>query len=365
MLLDLDDVLLSRILQHVARPLSLLLTCRRIQGVAYALHGGPLDSLARYGFPAADKCWPLPPLPAWPHVQHLFDYLERRLLDHDVAFVRRCCEVNSDLINVAVNLGAAGWRYSNAEGWPKRSGVLDVLVQAGDLEMFALLLRSCQVRALRADGWWGITAINQQTGTPYPYFRECLLHNLRHGCSLERSGCTACRRAPVWHRGWTLRALIREDDLELLQLYLAQRLPDRIGAPQPYTLLEDCLLQIWIGGARKIAACWAATGRAAALSRAARERLVRTVPIDALRLSVNNGVDLCSARFLRLALRRFDAVQSASVLINAYAEWPLSRQERQHLRHRIGQWTDQERALIKTSWLYSSSMVAGGLEVRS
>lgn len=53
----------------------------------------------------------------------------------------------------------------------------------------------------------------------YPNFGIIVKYCVEHDLHLERSGCTACRRRPTIHRGWTIKRICTNDDLDLFKIY--------------------------------------------------------------------------------------------------------------------------------------------------
>ena len=344
------ELVLDRLLRNVLGSSALLLTCRRLRDRAYALYDGPPDDLSGYTFYSqldVARVGAAQLTQALDKSRHLAAHFSERLAARDAAFVLRCVRKNPAFVRslthpLAVRPLSLVWAEQRVY-CVHDTGILHTLARDGDLELFALIVSNLQMPCLGADGELELAHAGRLDAPPLPhaFFRLLVQHNLRNGYHLERSGCTACRQRPLYHREWTLRRLLANDDLELLIEYLALRfplgrghmpLPDLV-LPTPegaYALREATLLRLYEHRAAAIAAYWRATGRTAQFSAVAIERWAARVDTATLCFAVRFGLDLFSVAILRRALRRGDA-ELALLLLERYA-YALTAQDVQHLQ---------------------------------
>lgn len=310
----------------VQSPITLSLVCRQFQQIIYSLYDGPPDNLDWLKYKKSNYAY------YWPSFttsacQSVFQCIQDRILQRDYAFLKRVFARNPFYAQLAIG------DFFAIEGieQPFRMPCLfSQLAKRKDLETFALLAQSVKVTC--SDGLFvARSVVDQQTGEDYTLFRILLLTAFQQGLPVERSGCTACRRVPGHHRGWTLRAIIAHDDLELLQLYLNQRL--RInGQEGGYVLYDSVIVTIWLTNPlpTKIAHFWFESGRTALLTYKQRFQIALNSTPAQLEFALQHGVDLHDVRLLRAVMKRKHPI----ALLNAY-DWNLSKQDRKHIYHKI------------------------------
>jgi hypothetical protein len=253
-----DDSILEKILsyalQNNAQPFELL-CCRRFRDLCYTVAPG-----LPFRFPSEVKIYNHRYIPGddWKIVNPDREYFVERLLADDVDFVRYA-------IKRSPQFALSGLHFPI--GPHKARFMLLALIELKQAEMVQLLTGSLKIEVL-GDGiiFWVIVGLAlysddnfdlyRQRGVLPPmqtspeqrkfwqsFIRPCILHNMRHGFHVERSSChngSCAWYSPVHHRNRTLSAILRFDDLELFDAYLAQRvMPERSNRPQvpgPYGL---------------------------------------------------------------------------------------------------------------------------------
>ena len=255
------EAILSYALQSNPRPFGLL-CCRRFRDLCYKVATG-----LPFHYPTKVKVYNNRHIAAsdWKIVNPDRDYLVERLLANDVDFIRHAIKKSPEFV-------LSGLYYPVGD-YKTRSTLLE-LIQHKQIEMVQLLLGNLEFRLLD-DGmiFWKIVGsalyfdgtfkLYRKRGlapskdtTPeqqafwQSFIRPCVLHNMKHGFNVERSVCYnggCVWYSPRHHRNRTLAAILKFDDLELFESYLAQRVtPERTNQPQvhiPYNL--DALVQLF------------------------------------------------------------------------------------------------------------------------
>lgn len=323
---------------------AIALISKKFLHTVYGLNGGyPPRDLSRFRFPTVpQRFFDKSTLPPWVTVKHLFETFWDRALGGDLDYIQRQCLINQDFVHLA--LGGIFTRYKTCD-WPPIGCLFDRLARANQIAAFSVLAKNTQISDSTGVIYVAPNTVNVRTGENYRYFRELVLGCLKANYPVERSRCTACRKAPQYHRGWTFRAIIRNDDLDLLNLYLNQPLGEG------YTLYENDVLGIWLNPHPpvKIAEFWHTSGRVAALSKNSRLKLARTASVAQLEFAIQHGVNLNDVVYVRAALKsgRFHIA-----LINAY-QWNMRQQDRRHIAYHLKKWPQEIQNQVHTKYFYS------------
>lgn len=346
---SLEDELLRLILGYALRdnanPFNLL-CCRRFRDICYEIVPGLPFQFPKTFIPFSYWMRQSPSIP----VDCDRDYAVAQLLQGDLEFTRRAVAKAPEFL--------ASILYFRDKTWYPRK-ILGELAERNQREVFRVLIENLRIESLSRHivllqlvsaalfgGIWDDRSTGFSTALPNncptvqeiafweSYSKPAVQHNIRHGFYIERSNCIngGCAGwAPTYHAGITLKAILKFDDLELFNAYLDQRvLPDNLRSPQipiPYSLRDLPKFAWHFRPARIIAA---------------HPELIdiQRLPVDhiyiqsgALEYALGAGLDVSGLKVLRLAIAK-KKVDCVRTMLSRYT-YNLTRQDRQHLRHKI------------------------------
>lgn len=110
------------------------------------------------------------------------------------------------------------------------------------------------------------------------------------------------------------------------------------------------VFKIWLGGCpEQIAAYWTKLGHTRNTNENVKPNIARLGSNAQIEFALKHGMDLHRLKYLRIAMRQW---KWPIALLKHYPQWPLTRQDRKHLRHRMLQWPEKERArIVNPFWL--------------
>lgn len=343
---DLLREILAIALEDNSNPFQLL-CCRRFRDICYEIGPG-----LPFRYPTDVKV----------HANHYYyskidctpnkdrDQLVRRILADDFGFVK-------DAMEKAPSFVLSGLYFYH--GKQERRNVLFELVELKKVAMFQLLLGGLRIEILNnhyllwelveaavyggeisPTHYWNTpisnVTTNKQTSFWNDFARPAILHNVKHGFYIERANCVGggcVGSAPGRHRGLTLKAIFKFDDVELFDIYLAQRIvPDRKHWPQipaPYSLDR----MIWAFFFFKPERIFKAHRELFDLRLNPQLRGWVGQPGN-LEWGLTIGLDLHRIEVLRVALDK-GYVLCVKELLRLYS-YKVSKQECRHLQHKIG-----------------------------
>lgn len=347
-----DDVLeeiLGYALEDNPAPFNLM-CCRRFRDACYRVAKG-----LPFRFPTESRVFTKYFAPKDWDAENMInpdrEYFLRRVFAGDFAFVKHAITTAPNFVNSCL--------YFPFEVRYRRRNILGELQQRYQAAMFQTLVNNLKIDILSDQNvFWNMvgTALCESSysesasyywhlSTAKPtskgirlwedYVRPCIFHNVKHGFYIERSGCVggSCGGdVPDVHRARTLIAILKFDDLELFDVYLAQRVrPDRSRGdqtPRPYHLGRLQTLFCLFKPERIIRAHPELFDlRQIAQSQAWLRR------DDNLEWCLVRSLDLHRIEVLRLALAN-KKVLCAQELLSRYS-YNITRQDYQHLCHKI------------------------------
>lgn len=343
-----DDILgeiLKLAVEDNPRPVDLL-CCRRFRDIAFRVCPGlpfryPTEGLKPFVQHFSPNDWDVPNLNR--------DYFLKRIFANDLAFVERS-------IAVAPNFVVSCLYFPGKVRYQRRN-ILAELTECGQVTMFQLLVEKLKIELLSMEAvLWDFVGAALYDGVystgyynlPVPtikapkavefwqnYTRPCILHNIKHGFYIERSCCVhgGCgANVPDYHRKRTLSAIFKYDDLELFEIYLAQRISSySYRADQtrkPYSLRGIQELFCIFKPERIIKAHPELFDE-----RQFSQSLTWLRRDDNLEWCLKRGLDLHRVEVLRVALGS-KKVQCVEQLLKLYT-YNITAQHSRHLKHKI------------------------------
>ena len=328
----LPDHPLELILQYAlaSHPSRVISACQRFKYLVYRMCNGPPDDLSAYPWsPVADVLYNSNNT----YPRRARDYFQEKLVERDKIFLLRQCRKNPSLV-LALMCG----KYQVEFSWIiSGEGILQKLIRRDDFELFQLLLRNFNGTFFEFI-FANSARVYHDRRLPYRYLRELLLHNFRNGLHVERSACTGCRRAPRIMREWAIRAILQNDDLELLHSYMNMRF---IIHPHPrrqplnrticagYHVQPQTLLQMYEHKSARIARYFQKSGGAQKIPPRVVACWLERASDESIEFAARYGLDVSQTKTLRRAIRAKN-MHLALTLLRTFS-YALTKQDRAHM----------------------------------
>lgn len=321
------DALLERL-----PPNQLAQVCTTFRNWIYQRYNGPFFNLSWIQFDYGNYN-----SLAWSKVQFVVTKIDEELKKSNKEFLLKVWKAHPEFLRVCWQLRWCYWIHDrkNSEKWPERSDVIQDLVEQGNLETCTWILENMDFPQLDPEiSYHGIF----QEPIPYPYFRQIIFHNIRLGLGLERSWDTGRARRPVYHRGRTMLKIVQNDDVELMKLYLDQRISDRINSnlpPQPYQHYDYWVFVSYLYCCIGAVQIWKERGLHQ-LSQERKKELICLGTSETLQFAIEQGCNFNEFLFFRMAIKKNPRL--AEVLLRNYKlDWfeGLRAQDKKHLLGRI------------------------------
>lgn len=336
----LPDHPLELILQYAlaSYPSRVISACQRFKHLVYRMCDGPPDDLSAYNCPVYERDHSLTIFNIYSrYPQRICDYFQEKLVHRDKVFLLRQIRKNPSFV-LALARGKSDPEFS----WiVSGQGILPELIRRDDFELFQFLLRnfsSNRTRIVFEFIFARSAYFYHNRRLPYRYLRELLLHNFRNGCHVETSACTGCRLAPRITREWTIRAILQNDDLELLHSYMKMRF---ILHPHPrhqplnrticagYHVQPQTLLQMYEHKSVRIARYFQKSGRAQKIPPRAVACWLERASDESIEFAARHGLDVSQTKTLRRAIRAKN-MHLALTLLRTFS-YALTKQDRAHM----------------------------------
>ena len=309
---------------HPSRVIS---TCQRFKRLTYDMCDGPPDDLSAYHRPYVNE-WDIE-IYNDSYPQHMNDYFLENLAKRDKAFLLRQCRKNHVFV-IALVFG------NHTRRCTIHAGILQVLIERNDFEMFQVLMRNFNSKLLTLSAA-NFARVYRDYKLDYRYLRELLIHNFRNGLDVERDACTGCRLAPYSTREWTIRAILENDDIELLHSYLSMRFIIKHNPHNPlgsavcagYSVQPQTLLQMYEHKSARIADYWQQSGRVREFPARIVTYWLERASDESIEFAARHGLDVSQTKTLRRAIRAKN-VHLALTLLRAFS-YKLTRQDRTHM----------------------------------